>query len=106
MKKLLTILILLIAIGAIGVATLKIVFPSGKIKACKQIELGITLEEFTGKFGNPIHETEKDGELWLLFSSDALAAGPIRIRIDENTNEVLGLRCTEDGQSEWIIDNQ
>lgn len=63
------------------------------------------MKDLKEKFGEPIHEMTKSNNTWLLFESSLLAAGPIRARVNPENNEVLELRCTEDGPSQWKVDS-
>lgn len=74
------------------------VFPN-KVKICRKMKPGVTLEILTKEFGAPFFNEE-----WYYFGSSLFAAGPIRAKIQANSNRVLALKCTEDGPIDWEIE--
>jgi hypothetical protein len=73
------------------------------LRACKLIKPGVTVAEVIGQLGPPVHQWTKGEEHWMSFETSSIAAGPIRVRIESQTNRVLALYCSEDGQPLWEL---
>jgi hypothetical protein len=72
-------------------------------KICPTLKAGISITELKKMLGEPISKDKIKGKIWLSFQTPSLQAGPISAEIDESTDQVLTLRCNEDGPSTWSI---
>ena len=109
-KTIITVLVVIIALPIVLYLGLDIYLrhenPVGyqNRKICSEIPKGTKFSELKDILGEPIHTYELKGEHWFAFNTVSIAAGPIAARILDN--QVLELRCSEDGPSTWIINGK
>ena len=73
---------------------------------CDQIKAGISLSELYDILGEPYGGFKDNGETWVSFQTNPIAAGAIRAKIIKDKNEVLALKCWEDAEPNWDISKQ
>ncbi len=76
-----------------------------KISVCSRLKPGITLNDMIERFGSPIDNKAPEPGRWVFFKSTIGAAGPIRVKLDDQ-DRVVVLRCNEDGPPTWTLEQK